>query len=311
MLSEQELAAVRQFGRDSVGRVPAKLTETRVRVAANPDVELFVARSAGPADRALLVIHGGPDWDHTYLREPLLHIGDQHQLVLPDLRGCGRSTTGLAPHQYTPDAAVADLIALLDALGLRTADVLGFSYGGLLAQRLALSAPERIRRLIIASSSAYPVPSDAFADWPERAERRAAETAVWADPQLSGPAKVRAAAVAGASSNVWQPALHRTYLDRLGRVHFTAEWLQPWRAGILPEARPADAIDRLADSGVPVLILHGRYDMIFPCSLAAKAGKALPGAAVVILDDAGHMAHVDQPDRWLAAIARFLMGPAS
>jgi pimeloyl-ACP methyl ester carboxylesterase len=286
------------------------MTETRVRVAANPDVELFVAQSAGPADRALLVIHGGPDWDHTYLREPLVQIGDQYRLVLPDLRGCGRSTSGLGPDQYTPDAAVADLIALLEVLGLARADVLGFSYGGMLAQRLALSAPERVRRLIIASSGAYPVPSDAFADWPERAERRAAEAAVWADPELSGPAKVRAAAVAGASSNVWRPESRPSYLARLARVHFSAEWLQPWRAGILPDARPADAIDRLADSGVPVLILHGRYDMIFPSSLAAKAGDAIPGAAALILDDAGHMAHVDQPDRWIAAVARFLAAPA-
>jgi pimeloyl-ACP methyl ester carboxylesterase len=282
------------------------MTETRVRVAANPDVELFVAQSDGPADHALLVIHGGPDWDHTYLREPLVRIGDQYRLVLPDLRGCGRSTSGLSIDQYTPGAAVADLVALLDVLGLARADVLGFSYGGMLAQRLALCVPERVRRLIIASSGACPVPSDAFADWPERAECRAAEAAVWADPELSGPAQVRAAAVAGVPSNVWRPESRPSYLARLAEVHFTAEWLQPWRAGILPDARPAGAIDRLADSGVPVLILHGRYDMIFPCSLAAKAGQAIPGATVLVLDDAGHMAHVDQPDQWIAAIARFL-----
>jgi len=151
-------------------RMPVHMTETRVRVAAHPDVELFVAQSAGPADRALLVIHGGPDWDHTYLREPLVQVGDRYRLVLPDLRGCGRSTCGLSPDQYTPDAAVADLVGLLDTLGLAAADLLGFSYGGLLAQRLALSAPDRVRRLIIASSAAYPVPSDAFADWPGPAQ---------------------------------------------------------------------------------------------------------------------------------------------
>jgi hypothetical protein len=43
------------------------LTETLVAVSADPRVELLVAQSPGPADRALLVIHGGPDWDHTYL----------------------------------------------------------------------------------------------------------------------------------------------------------------------------------------------------------------------------------------------------
>lgn len=58
-------------------------------------VTLFMAISAGPASRTLLVIHGGPDWDHTYLRAPLSRLGGEYRVVLPDLHGCGPSTTGL------------------------------------------------------------------------------------------------------------------------------------------------------------------------------------------------------------------------
>jgi pimeloyl-ACP methyl ester carboxylesterase len=101
------------------------LTETLVAVSADPRVELLVAQSPGPVSRALLVIHGGPDWDHTYLREPLSERGGQHRLVLPDLRGCGRSTRGLPSGCYTPDAAVGDLLALLDRLGRRRPPGLG------------------------------------------------------------------------------------------------------------------------------------------------------------------------------------------
>jgi pimeloyl-ACP methyl ester carboxylesterase len=78
----------------------------------------------------LLVIHGGPGWDHSYLRVPLADLCGCHQLLLPDLRGCGRSTGGLGDDAYTPDLAVADLIELLDALDVDRCDVLGFSYGG-------------------------------------------------------------------------------------------------------------------------------------------------------------------------------------
>ncbi|MEV4553907.1 alpha/beta fold hydrolase [Nonomuraea wenchangensis] len=67
----------------------------------------------------MLVIHGGPDWDHTYLRKPLDQLADRYQLIMPDLRGCGRSTRGLADDQYTPAAATDDLVALLDAHGPR------------------------------------------------------------------------------------------------------------------------------------------------------------------------------------------------
>lgn len=254
----------------------------------------------------MLVIHGGPDWDHSYLREPLDQLSGRHRLIMPDLRGCGRSTRGLADDQYTPAAAAGDLVALLDALGLGQVDVLGFSYGGLIAQRLALAAPERVRRLIIASSGILPVPPDAFDGWPERAERRAAEAAVWADPTLSGPELTRAAAVASARANVWRPEALADYLDRVTRIHFTAEWLRPLRAGILPAARPEDSARRLAAAGHPLLLLHGRQDMIFPAALVQDAATLIPSAKAVVLEEAGHMAHIDQPREWLNAVDRFL-----
>lgn len=106
------------------------LAQRLVTVSDDPGVELFVAQSSGPADKAALVIHGGPDWDHTYLRDPLARLGDRYRLIMPDIRGCGRSTTGLPASCYTPDAAVADLLTLLDTLRVDSADVLGFSYGG-------------------------------------------------------------------------------------------------------------------------------------------------------------------------------------
>jgi pimeloyl-ACP methyl ester carboxylesterase len=53
---------------------------------------------------------------------------------MPDIRGCGRSTAGLPSGQYIPDAVVADLMALLDALGLGVVDVLGFSERGVHAR---------------------------------------------------------------------------------------------------------------------------------------------------------------------------------
>jgi pimeloyl-ACP methyl ester carboxylesterase len=276
-----------------------------VVVSTEPAVSLFVAVSTAPADRTLLVIHGGPDWDHTYLREPLAGLAGS-RLVLPDLRGCGRSTRGLADNQYTPDAVVGDLTALLDALDVERADVLGFSYGGLLAQRLTLTAPHRVRRLIVASSSVLPVPPGAFDGWAERARRVAAEAAVWADPTLSGPELTRAAALASAPANVWRPEALPGYLRRLDDIRFAAEWLRPWRAGALPPARPENAVPRLAALGIPMLLLQGRQDMTFPAALADQAAAQLPTARAVVLDAAGHMAHVDRPREWLAAVAEFL-----
>ncbi|MFD8077009.1 alpha/beta fold hydrolase [Streptomyces sp. NPDC059718] len=280
--------------------------EMLVPVSHDPAVELFVARAGRPSGPPLLVVHGGPDWDHTYLRRPLDRLAGHRRIVLPDLRGCGRSTRGLADGHYTPDAATADLVRLLDALGIGRTDVLGFSYGGLIAQRLALAAPGRVRRLVIASSSVLPVPPDAFDGWREREERLAAEAAVWSDPSLSGAALTRAAAVASARANVWREEALPGYLDVLRGVRFTAEWLRPWQAGTLPGPRRPGDPGRLAALGVPVLLLHGRQDMTFPVGLVAPTLRLLPSARAAVIEEAGHMTHVDQPDAWLEALEDFL-----
>lgn len=212
------------------------LRERTVQVS--PGVSLFVASTTGRADSVLLVVHGGPDWDHSYLREPLSQLADRHRVVLPDLRGCGRSSQGLAEADYTPDAVVGDLLALADELGARRFSLLGFSWGGLIGQRVAVAVPDRVEHLIIASSGVLPVDAAAFGQCPEREERRAAEASVWADTSLAGPQLTRAAAVASAPANVWRAEALPGYLLRLADVQFSAEWLRPWQAGILPASPP-------------------------------------------------------------------------
>lgn len=132
------------------------------------------------------------------------------------------------------------------------------------------------------------------------------QAAVWSDPQLSGADQVRAAAIAGAAANVWRANARADYLDRIQRIRFTAEWARPWRAGTLPSARLSQPIEQLTATAVPVLLLHGAYDMTFPAELAHRAADLLPDAAALVLEDAAHMAHIDQPDQWIAAVtARF------
>lgn len=266
---------------------------TESHVPVGPDVTLFVARTASAAGPPLLVVHGGPDWDHTYLRDPLCRLPN---VVLPDLRGCGRSTRDLPSEHYTWDAVVSDLLALLDALGIAQTDVLGFSTGGLIAQRLVLAASHRFRRLVVASSSIIPVPP-AFASRPP-------------DPSspsgLVGAEANHADAIAAAPRDIWRPAARADYLSRVAAVRFSGDWWHSWAAGTLPPVRVPDAARRLADLGLPILLLHGRQDMTFPAALATEAAAANPAACAVILDDASHMTHIDQPDAWLAAITEFL-----
>lgn len=283
------------------------LIEECVTVSQEPPVALFTARSSGPANRTLLVIHGGPGWDHSYLLEPLVELADTRQLVFADLRGCGRSTVGLPDTAYNPAAAVTDLVSLLDVLGIECADVLGFSYGGLLAQRLALTAPQRVRRLIIASSSIAPVPDDAYDDWPELAQLQVEGNDAWAKVLNDPTAETtRLHAIASIAADVWKPESREELRRRLETVRFSAEWARPFIAGTLPSGRPDDSQARLAALGLPILLLQGRQDTTFPAALADRTAAQMPNTRAVILDQAGHMTHIDQPQAWLRAITEFL-----
>lgn len=95
-------------------------------VEVSPGVALFTASPEG-REKTLLVIHGGPDWDQCYLREPLPRLTGSHRVVLPDLRGCGWSTSGLADGQYTPDAVVNDLPSLIDELSAGKVALVGWA----------------------------------------------------------------------------------------------------------------------------------------------------------------------------------------
>ena len=278
-----------------------------VTVRERPEVSLFCSSLGPPEGTPLLVVHGGPDWDHSYLRRPLDLLG--RPVVLPDLRGCGRSTRGLGPGGYSFEAAAGDLVLLADRFGWDRFDLLGFSTGGQIAQRVLLAAPERVRRTVIASSTLWPVTDDDFGPWPERDVRRAAEARVWERSPLEGADLVREAAFAGAEANVHRPERVPAYLEALERVLWSSEWAEPWRAGLLDSPRPENGPERLRDLGAPLLFLHGRQDMVFPAVFAERAAQVLPGARTVVLEEAGHMAHVDRPDAWLSALDAFLSGP--
>ncbi len=204
------------------------LIERLVQVGDDPRVELFVGETAGDPDRTLLVIHGGPDWDQMYLRQPLMGLAVDRPVVFADLRGCGRSTRGLPGPAHTPAAAVDDLAILIDQLDGRPVDVLGFSYGGLLAQRLLGFAPEKVQRAVIASSSVLPVLPDAFAGWTERDARLARARAGGHSDAPWDDERTRQDAVGNAMRDVWRLELLPEYLSRLEQVHFSSEWARAW-----------------------------------------------------------------------------------
>jgi pimeloyl-ACP methyl ester carboxylesterase len=281
-------------------------------------VELFVRRLGEPVLPVLVVVHGGPTWDHSYLLPAVAQLADVAHVVMFDLRGCGRSARtaplGTLPESaLQPDLLADDVAGLVEHLGVASADVLGFSYGGTIAMRVVDQHPARVRRLILASTTAYRDTDDVVVDAdPEYRRRGELCTAVdFDDPALTGPAAAdgalsRAMAFADAPRMVWRLDRLVEWHRILEQVRFSSDWNEPYRTGRLRPGVPDDAPGVLRRWGRPVLILHGAREMSFPVGLARRLHAELPAGTLVEIPDAAHMAHFDNRVAWLDAVRDFL-----
>jgi pimeloyl-ACP methyl ester carboxylesterase len=217
------------------------------------------------------------------------------RLVLVDNRGCGRSDRPAG--SFTVGDMARDVVAVLDAAGIRRAHVLGASLGGMVAQELAIRHPERVDALVLVCTApgwpfAYPMPAPsvrllvATARMPaEAARRRHTENA------LSARA-VRE-----------RPDLVDRLLERQGS--------RPAGRGTLSAQAAAGAryAGRLRQSRIRArtLVLHGDADTVVDPRNGRLLAARIPGAQLRIFPGLGHLLFWEDPDGFAAAVASFLL----
>jgi len=182
----------------------------------------------------------------------------------------------------------------LDRAGIPRADILGHSIGGMLAQEFALTFPERVRRLVLyATTPAFGGRDPAFADQflrerlaPLEAGRSMPQLAAESLPPMLGPEAPRGAAEAAvaAMAAVPEPAYRAT-------------------VRCLTTFNRRDDIGRIA---APTLLLAGERDPLAPPRTMERMQQAIRGARLVVLPGAGHLAHLEYPDAFNAAVGAFL-----
>lgn len=245
---------------------------------------------SGPA---LLLLHGAYEDSRIWSRQ-LEGLADEFTVLAWDAPGCGTSDD--PPDRFTTADYSRCAVELLAALGFSSAHVLGLSWGSMLALDLVSRHPEAVDSLVLAS---------AYAGWAgslpaEEVQRRVAQV--------------------------------------LREVELPAEAFIPdWLPGLLTDAAPAGAADEVAaimadfhpagmrhaaltmgaadlrpvlpSIAVPTLLLYGELDTRSPVEVGRALHAQIPGSQLVVLPGAPHLAMVEQPAAFDAAVRRFLRTP--
>ena len=236
------------------------------------------------------------EWDPALLGA----LAVQRRVIVFDYPGLGQS--GPAPDSWTFDHAadwINDWLRVIEPAA--PVDVLGWSMGGFIAQRLAVQHPERIRRLVLAATNPG---GDATALGPRWAQ----------DADSSG-------SLAGYLSTNYPPsgrAAGKRFLTRLesavssGRYPDVEVPARTRRAMVRAEDPWLRSDTNLAELGtvtLPTLVITGRTDVITPVANSRVLARAIPGARLVLTAGAGHSFLFQRPRRAAAEISRFLSGP--
>ena len=259
-------------------------------------VELNV-RTAGEGP-AIVFLHGftgsSATWDsHVAVFERCM------KTIAIDLVGHGDSDTPADPENYRMESCIEHLLVILDELGMESVNLVGYSMGGRVALHLATAAPDRVRSMILESSS------PGIADPIERQKRVAADNLLadyierkgvdafvdrWEslplfESQRNLPAAVRAALRAQRLQN--NPVGLANSLRGMGAGRQESLW------------------HRLSSIETPVLLIAGQLDVKY-CRIAREMMSLLPNAKLAVLDNAGHAVHLERPAAFDREVLEFL-----
>jgi 3-oxoadipate enol-lactonase len=244
----------------------------------------------GPADAPVVVLAHSLGADLSMWDPQVPALAERFRVVRYDLRGHGRSPAPAG--DSTVDDLADDVVALLDRLGVQRAHVVGLSIGGMAGLRLAVREPARVASLAVLCSSAY---TDNEQFWRDRATT--------ARTQGTGSL---AEAVVGRWLTPGYAAANPDLVARLRAAVAAAD-----DEGYASCCAAIATMDQRSDLGritAPTLVVSGDQDEALPPEQQRVIADAVPGARLVTVSPAAHIASIEQADQVTAALLTHLTG---
>jgi 3-oxoadipate enol-lactonase len=252
-------------------------------------------RDTGVGPPLVWVMGTGMNGD-AWHRYQVPEFSNRYRCITFDLRGSGRSECPSAP--YSPAVLAEDLAALLDYLAIGEAQFVGFSLGACTTQELAISQPQRVRSAVLMSTWS----STSL----EHHVRRHYQSRIYALQHAEDFEVFKKFAFW-----MWAPStVDERYEDLLDLEAFlgtvsgatdVSGYIGHFAADLAHET-----LERLPQITCPVLVVHGDQDLITLPAYNQRVAGAIPGAQLVEIPKAGHLAFLEQPEAMNAAIGKFL-----
>ena len=237
----------------------------------------YEVHGEGPA---ILLSHGYSSTSEMW-RGQIEILSRSHRIIIWDMRGHGRTDYPDNPSEYSEDKTVADMTAILEAVGADQAIVGGLSLGGYMTLAFNLAHPERVRALLLIDTGPGFKSDEARERWNKHALNIGQRLETEALNYLSSLSKERAMS-----------------------SHRSADGLARAARGMLTQ-RDARVINSLPNIKVPALVVVGANDTAFLDAAGYMTAK-IPNATKVVIPNAGHAVNLDQPEAFNRAALKFL-----
>lgn len=258
----------------------------------------------------LVILHGGPGLDHSYFLPQMQKLADTYELIFFDQRGCGKSSIRLDSTAMTLDALVEDIDRIRDAYNLNTMNLMGHSWGGLLAMYYAIRHGDRLNSLILVNST------------PATSELQAAAFKIIGQRTSRQDSMAQALLVQTDGFKRRDPAAMQKYFRLLFTGSFKYRYLADSltltfgpdyaaRSKLLhylakePRLQTYDILSALEAITCPVLIIGSDYDLAPPES-NEQIQSHIRGSRYLIMKNCGHFPFIEAPTQFFPAVRDFL-----